>query len=171
MWLPDGDVQSRRVRRMTAGEDRPNPKTTPPMKDAGRRRGVRTAALSALALFALVGLAIGVLLRQWLMRKRPDRMLLKVVTEGLRNDHDLKDIHGRKVGDILYRGQGVVRETRGGETFIKLDEAKARQLAASVGLKLEDFALSTALDAATPPVNAAALSTTDGHKEKKLPHD
>lgn len=116
------------------------------------------------------GLAIGVLLKQWLARKRPEKMLLKVVTEGLRNDHDLKDIHGRKVGDILYRGQGVTRETRGGETWIKLDEAKARQLAASVGLKLEDFALSAALDASAP-VTAAALSGVDGHKEKKLPHD
>ncbi len=55
---------------MTAGEDRPNPKTTPPMKDAGRRRGVRTAALSALALFALVGLAIGVL---WTSMSPPER--------------------------------------------------------------------------------------------------
>ncbi len=70
MWLPDGGVQSRRVRRMTAGEDRPNPKTTPLTKDAGRRRGVRTAALSALVLLALVGLAIGVL---WTSMSPPER--------------------------------------------------------------------------------------------------
>lgn len=70
MWLPDGGVQSRRVRSMTAGEDRPNPKTTPPTKEAGRRRGVRTAALSALGLFALVGLAIGVL---WTSMSPPER--------------------------------------------------------------------------------------------------
>jgi len=77
MWLPDGGVRSRRVPGMTAGGDRSSPKIPSPKEDArpghstheaagqpgalGARRGVRTAALSALALVALAGLAIGIL--------------------------------------------------------------------------------------------------------------
>lgn len=77
MWLPDGGVRRRRVSSMTAGADRSSPKKTSPQEDArsghtahaaaeqplgmGRRRGVRTAAMSVLALVALAGLAIGVL--------------------------------------------------------------------------------------------------------------
>src|SRR3989304_4741277 len=77
MWLPDGGVRSRRVPGMTAGGDRSSPKIPSPKEEArpghstheavaqpgalGPRRGVRTAALSALALVALAGLAIGIL--------------------------------------------------------------------------------------------------------------
>lgn len=77
MWLPDGGVRGRRVPSMTAGGDRSSPKKNSPQEDAhpghtaheaaaqpgavGRRRGIRTAALSGLALVALAGLAIAIL--------------------------------------------------------------------------------------------------------------
>jgi cytochrome c-type biogenesis protein CcmH len=52
---------------MTAGGDRSSPRIISPRPDA--RRGVRTAALSALALVALAGLAIGIL---WTSVAPPD---------------------------------------------------------------------------------------------------
>jgi cytochrome c-type biogenesis protein CcmH len=55
---------------MTAGEDRPPAQPAPLTNDAGQRRGIRTAALSALAIFALVGLAIGIL---WTSLSPPER--------------------------------------------------------------------------------------------------
>jgi hypothetical protein len=53
---------------MTAGADRSSPKKTLLQEDP-RRRGVRTAALSGLALVALAGLAIGIL---WTSVAPPD---------------------------------------------------------------------------------------------------
>lgn len=96
------------------------------------------------------GAVIGSLIQRWLRNGRPHRVMMKTVTESVKTDRGLTHVSDRRVGSIMDQFS-VPKDTRGGITWVLMDEKLADGLAHRFGLRLEDYELAIGANGAGPP--------------------
>lgn len=107
---------------------------------------------------SLEGILAGTILRRWLLKKKPERLALKDITEILRMEHDAAKVSDRKVGDLVRRVLGLDTRPLGGNTYIFPTEKDAKRLAKRYGLPLDEA-----------PLTAAPLSGVNGVVQSVVP--
>lgn len=108
---------------------------------------------------SLEGATVTALLRRWLEKRTPPRLLTREITAVIREGEDFGNINARKVGDILRRVLQVELKLSGGASWVYLTKTKAIELNAQYSLGFDEVLAGLPDPEPAPPVPVKSLRT------------